>query len=45
MTYFEHIQRAALIALTNHDLADQFGVLSHQHVLKTVDLERERNNL
>lgn len=37
--YLEHIKRTALIALTDHYLADQVGVLSNQHVLETVDLK------
>lgn len=38
--YLEHIQGTALVAVTNHDLADKVGVLSHQHVLETVDLDK-----
>lgn len=38
-TYLEHVQGATLVALTNHNLADQAGILSHQHVLETVDLK------
>lgn len=38
-TYLEHVQGATLVALTNHNLADQAGILSHQYVLETVDLE------
>lgn len=43
LTCLQHIQRATLVALTNHNLADQAGVLSHQHVLETVDLKRSHS--
>lgn len=41
--YLEHIKRTPLIALTNHYLADQVGILSNQHVLETVDLKELKN--
>lgn len=40
--YLEHNQVAALVALTNHQLAHQTGILSHQHVLELVDLKQQR---
>lgn len=43
-TYLEHIQGTTLVALTDHNLADQFGILSHQHVLETVDLNQRQNS-
>lgn len=39
--YLEHSQVAALVALTNHSLAHQNGILSHQHVLELVDLKQQ----
>lgn len=39
LTYLQDIQGATLVALANHSLADQAGILSHQHVLETVDLK------
>lgn len=44
-TYLQHIQGATLVALTNHDLADQAGILSHQHVLETVDLKQSHTHI
>ena len=41
--YLEHIQGTTFIALTNHQLADHVGILSHQHVLETVDLNQRQN--
>lgn len=41
--YLEQIKRTALIALTDLYLADQVGILSNQHVLKTVDLKELKN--
>lgn len=43
MLYLEHIQGAALVALANHHLAHQTGILSHQHVLELVDLNPPKN--
>ena len=42
--YLEHIEGTALVALTDHDLADQVGILSHQHVLETVDLKQRQES-
>lgn len=41
--YLQHIQGTALVALTNHYLADHAGVLSHQRVLEPVDLNQRQN--
>lgn len=38
-TNLQHVQGATLVALTNHNLADQAGILTHQHVLEAVDLK------
>lgn len=41
--YLEHIQGTTLVALSDHNLADHVGVLSHQHVLEIVDLNQRQN--
>ena len=38
-TDLKHVQGATLVAAANHNFADQAGILSHQHVLETVDLK------
>lgn len=44
MFYLEHIQGTALVALTDHHLAHQTGILSHQHVLELVDLNQKKRS-
>lgn len=43
-TYLEHIQVTTLVALTDYNLADQVGILSHQHVLEGVDLNQRQKD-
>ena len=40
--YLQHVDGATLVALTNHNLADQAGILAHQHVLEVVDLKKTK---
>ena len=42
LIHLEHTQGTSLVALTDHNLADQVGILPHQHVLEVVDLNQRK---